>query len=51
MALVYLVNKTQISSKIAWCLFFILEYYFKVIHKHGCSHFLTNALFRLPNIT
>jgi len=49
MALVYLINKPQVSSKLArWFLLFV-EYDFKIVYKHSRSHLMANALSRLPN--
>jgi len=49
MALVYLVNKPQISSKIARWLLLFLEYDFKIVYKPSRSHLMVDALSRLPN--
>jgi hypothetical protein len=51
MALVYLVNKPQISERIARWLLLFLEYDFIILYKPGKTHVVTNALSRLPNIT
>jgi hypothetical protein len=49
MALVYLVNKPQGSSRLArWFLLF-LEYDFKIIYKLGKFHLMANALSKLPS--
>jgi hypothetical protein len=50
MALVYLVNKPQVSRRIARWLLLFLEYDFIVVYKPGRIHVVTNALSRLPNI-
>jgi hypothetical protein len=49
MALVYLVNKPQVSSKLATWVLLFLEYDFKIVCKHGRSHLMENALNQLPN--
>ncbi len=49
MALVYLVNKPQVSSKITRWLLLFLEYDFKIVYKPSISHLMANALSRLPN--
>jgi hypothetical protein len=51
MALVYLVNKPQVSRKIARWLLLFLEYYFTIVYKLGRTHVVVNALSRLLNIT
>jgi hypothetical protein len=38
MALVYLVNKPQVSNRLARWLLLFLEYHFKIIYKLGKSH-------------
>jgi hypothetical protein len=49
MALVYLINKPQLSRRIArWVLLF-LEYEFIIIYKTGKTHVVTNVSSRLPN--
>jgi hypothetical protein len=51
MALIYLVNKPHVSSRLVrWVLLF-MEYDFKIIYKHGRSHLMVDALSRLPNHT
>jgi hypothetical protein len=51
MALVYLVNKPQVSGKITkWFLLF-LEYDFKIVYKPGRSHLMVDALNMLPSQT
>ncbi len=48
MALVYLINKPQLSRRIAkWVLLF-LEYEFTIIYKLSRTHVVTNILSRLP---
>ncbi len=49
MVLMYLVNKPQVSGKIARWLLLFLEYDFKILYKQGRSHLMANALNRLPN--
>jgi hypothetical protein len=49
MALIYLVNKPYVSSKLArWFLLF-LEYDFKIVYKPSRSHLMVDALSKLPN--
>jgi hypothetical protein len=48
-ALIYLVNKPQVSSIITRWLLLFLEYDFKIVYKLGRSHLITDALSRLPN--
>jgi hypothetical protein len=50
MALVYLVNKPQVSGRIIKWLLLFLEYDFIVMYKLGRIHVITNALLRLPDI-
>jgi hypothetical protein len=50
MALVYLVNKPQVSRKITRWLLLFLEYDFTIVYKLGKIHVVANALLRLPNI-
>jgi hypothetical protein len=51
MALVYLINKPHVSSRLAkWFLLF-LEYDFKIVYKPGRSHLMVDASSRLPNHT
>jgi hypothetical protein len=48
MALVYLINKPQLSGRIAkWVLLF-LEYEFTIIYKPSRTHVVTDVLSRLP---
>ncbi len=51
MALVYLVNKSQVSSKIAkWSLLFLeYEHDFKIVYKLGRSHLMVDPLSILLN--
>ncbi len=49
MALVYLVNKPQVFNKIARWLLLFLEYDFKIVYKLNRSHWMANALSKLPN--
>jgi hypothetical protein len=51
MALVYLVNKPQVSSRVVRWLLLFLEYDFIVVYKLGKTHVVTNVLFRLPKVT
>ncbi len=48
MALIYLVNKLQVSRRIArWLLF--LEYEFTIVYKPSRTHVVVDVLSRLPN--
>jgi hypothetical protein len=49
MALVHLVNKPQVFGKIVKWLLLFLEYDFKIVYKPRRSHFMVDALSRLPN--
>jgi hypothetical protein len=51
MALVYLINKPQVFSRLAKWLLLFSEYDFKIVYKLGRSHIMANALSRLPNHT
>jgi hypothetical protein len=51
MALVYLVNKPQVSRKITKWLLLFLEYDFIIVYKPSIIHVVTSALSRLPDIT
>jgi hypothetical protein len=51
MALVYLVNKPQISSRIARWLLLFFKYEFIVVYKLGRAHVVADALSRFPNTT
>jgi len=48
-ALVYLVNKPQVSGRIARWLLLFLEYEFIIDFKLGITHVVADALSRLPN--
>ncbi len=50
MALVYLVNKPQVSERISKWLLLFLEYDFIVVYKLSRTHVVANALSRLPDI-
>jgi len=49
MALLYLVNKPQVSGIIVRWLLLFLEYDFKIIYKLGKSHLMAYVLRRLLN--
>ncbi len=49
MALVYLINKPQVSRRIAKWLLLFLEYEFVVIYKLGRTHVVAIVLSKLPN--
>ncbi len=49
MALMYLVNKPQVSGIIVRWLLLFLKYDFKIIYKLGRSHLMAYVLSRLPN--
>jgi hypothetical protein len=51
MALVYLVDKPQVSGRIAKWLLMFFEYDFIVMYKPCKSHVILDALLRLPDIT
>jgi len=51
MALVYLVNKPQVSRRINRWLLLSLKYDFIVVYKLGKIHVVTYGLLRLPDIT
>jgi hypothetical protein len=51
MALVYLVNKPQVSWRLAKWLLFFLEYDFTILYKPGRTHVIADALSRLPDST
>jgi hypothetical protein len=51
MALVYLVNKPQVSWRIAISLLLFLDYDFMVMYKLGKIHKIANALSKLLDIT
>jgi hypothetical protein len=44
MALMYLVNKPQISNRLVRWLLLFLEYDFKIVYKPGRSHLMVDAL-------
>jgi hypothetical protein len=50
-ALVYLVNKPKVSTRIVRWLLLFLEYYFIIVYKPNKTHVIIDALSRLPNIT
>jgi hypothetical protein len=47
MALVYLVNKPQVSKRITRCMLLFLKYDFIVVYKLNETHVVTHALSRL----
>jgi hypothetical protein len=49
MALVYLVNKPQVSGRIARWLLLFLEYDFTMVYKLGKTHGVADALSKSPN--
>jgi hypothetical protein len=49
MALVYLINKPQVSSRLVQWLLSFLEYDFKIVYKPRRFHLMASALSRLPN--
>jgi hypothetical protein len=51
MALVYLVNKPQVSGRISKWLLLFLEYDFIVVYNPNKTHVVANALSRLLDIT
>jgi hypothetical protein len=51
MALIYLVNKSQVFSKLLKWLLLFLEYDFKIVYKPSRSHLMADALNGLPNHT
>jgi hypothetical protein len=51
MALVYMVNKPQVSSRITRWLLLIWEHDFIVVHKLNKTHVVGNVLFKLPDVT
>ncbi len=50
MALVYLVNKPEVSWRIMKWLLLFLEYDFTVVYKLNKTHVVVDALSKLPNI-
>jgi hypothetical protein len=51
MALVYLVNKPQVSWNITWWLLLFLEYDFIVVYKLSKIHVVVDVLSKLLNVT
>jgi hypothetical protein len=51
MALIYLVNKPQVSRKIVRWLLLFLEYDFIVVYKLGKNHVVVDALSKLLDVT
>jgi hypothetical protein len=51
MALVYLVNKPQVSRRITKWLLLFLKYDFTIVCKPSKTHVVVNALLRLLDIT
>jgi hypothetical protein len=49
MAFMYIIDKPQVSSRIATWLLLFLDYDFKIVYKLGKSHFMADALSRPPN--
>jgi hypothetical protein len=49
MAVVHLVNKQQVSGRIARWLLLFIKYDFTVVYKLGQSHVIADTLSRLPN--
>jgi hypothetical protein len=49
MALVYLINKPQVSSKLVILNLLFMEYDFKIVYKLGRSHLMADASSKLPN--
>jgi hypothetical protein len=49
--MLYLVQKPQVLGKITQWLIFFLGYDFLVIYKPGISHYVADALSRMPNLT
>jgi len=50
MALVYLVNKPQVSGRIARWLLLFLEHDFTVVYKLSKTHVVAHALSKLPDV-
>jgi len=48
MTFIYLVNKPQVSKRIAKCMLLFLEYEFTIVYKLGRTHVVINVLFKLP---
>jgi hypothetical protein len=51
MALVYLVNKPHVSSRIVKWLLLLLKYDFTILYKLGCTHVVVDEFSILPNTT
>jgi hypothetical protein len=51
MALVYLVNKSHVSRKIARWLLLLFKYDFTLVYKPGKIHLVVDVLSRLPDST
>jgi hypothetical protein len=51
MALLYLINKLQLSGKIVRWLLLFLEYNFTMVYKPRCSHIVANVISQLPEVT
>jgi hypothetical protein len=49
MALVYLVNKPQVSGRITKWLLLLLKYEFTIVYKLGRTHVFVDVLSKLPN--
>jgi hypothetical protein len=49
MTLVYIVNKPRVYGKLIRWLLLFMENDFKIVHKHGRSHLMVDALSMLPN--
>ncbi len=50
MALVYLVNKPQVSRRIARRLLLFLEYDFTIVYRPNITHLVVDALSRLSDV-
>jgi hypothetical protein len=48
MTFIYLVNKPQMSKRIAKCMLLFLEYEFTIVYKPSRTHVVINVLFKLP---
>jgi hypothetical protein len=51
MALMYLVNKSHVSSRLVRWLLLFQEYDFKIVYKPSRSHLMVDTLSRLPHQT
>jgi hypothetical protein len=51
MAFIYLVNKPQVSRRIARWLLLLLEYDFTIVYKLGKTHVVVDVLSRLQDVT